>query len=63
MMIFVLVIFADAEVLVYSQSFIAKENVAKMSSAITVANYVWPRSSTCKGEVFGNAFCCFTPVS
>ena len=62
-MIFVLLIYSDVDVLVYSQGCIAKKNAAQTSSAIAVAGSVWARLSTFKGTIIGNAFFCFTPVS
>ena len=33
-----------------------------MSSDIAIADSVWARSTTFKGAIIGNSFCCFTPV-
>ena len=63
MTVFVLLLSAVVDVLVYSLGCIAKKNASQMRSAIVVANSVWERSSTCKGTIIGNAFCYFTPVS
>ena len=60
--IFVLLLPAVVDALVYSQGCIANKNTSQMSSDIAIADSVWARSTTFKGAIIGNSFCCFTPV-
>ena len=62
-MIFVLLLSAVVNVLVYLQGYISKKNVAQMSYAIAVDDSSWARLSTFKGVIVGNAFFCFTLAS
>ena len=62
-MIFVLLLSAVVDILVYSQGHIAKKIAAQTRSAIDVANYVWARSINFKRMIIGMDFCCFTPGS
>ena len=60
-MIFVILLSAVVDVLLYSQSCIANKKAAQTSSDIAVANSVWARLNAFKRTITGNAFCYLTP--
>ena len=61
MIIFVQLISAVVDVLVYFQGHIAKKKEAQTRSDIAVSNSVWARSSNFKRTIIGMEFFCFTP--
>ena len=61
--IFVPLIYAVVDVLMYLPGSIAKKKPAQKRSAIAVANYVWARPSNFNRTIIVMAFCCFTPGS
>ena len=60
-MIFVILLSAVVDVLLYLQSCIANKKAAQTSSDIAVANSVWARLNAFKRTITGNAFCYLTP--
>ena len=62
-MIFIILISAGVEDLLYSQGLIVKKKTAHIISVITVATSVLAKSSTFKRTNIGIAFCSFTPES
>ena len=61
--VFVLLIYAIFNVLVYLQGCTANKKAVQTISAIAIANYVWARSINFKRMIIGMDFCCFTPGS